>query len=206
MTPWSSPAPCRRSPTGVSMSPPSSPAPWASTACPRPSPTWPTPRPTPRSSSSPESTPHVLVPLAEGADGVRSERGGGDGAGGRRPAQAEERRQLAEVGAGAHAAEELLAAVRETADDLHLAVLDDIDEVAVVALLEDDLPRSVGERLGRSLLAAGHGRHLDDPVGEGRQAFVVCRHHHDPTRPGQAPEQAQHAFDLDVVKVRGGLV
>src|SRR5215204_5713591 len=92
------------------------------------------------------------------------------------------------------------------ADDLDLAVLDRVDEVAAVALLEDHLARLVRQALRRPRLPRHGLAQVQHPVGQGEQAFVVGGHYHDPAGLGQLPEQPQHSLDLDVVQVRGRLI
>ena len=66
-------------------------------------------------------------------------RGLGDGGDGRRPRAGVEERQLAEHLAGAEDRQQVLAAVRGGAAELHLALGDDVELVARVALVEEHL-------------------------------------------------------------------
>src|SRR5215216_6880368 len=85
--------------------------------------------------------------------GVPGDRGVFDGPGGGRALQAEQRPQLTEVPAGAEHGEQLLGAIDPLADDLDLAVLDRVDQVAAGSLLKDHLARLVATALGRSRFA-----------------------------------------------------
>jgi hypothetical protein len=96
--------------------------------------------------------------------------------------------------------------VGSLADELDVAVLDGVDEVAAIALLEDDLARLILEALGRPRLPQHGLTRVHHPVGHGKQALVVGGDHHDPAGLGEIPEQAEHALDLDVVQVRGRLI
>src|SRR6476659_10083245 len=120
---------------------------------------------------------------------------------GGRPAQAEERPELAEVAPGAELGEHLLAATGELTHDIDVALFEDVHEIARVTLAEEDL--TVGQRAMRLDrirfdMAGGEG---DDTVGEWKEALVVRGDDHDSIGRGEFAEQPKDPLDLDVVEM-----
>src|SRR5580765_3405872 len=102
----------------------------------------------------------------------------GDGGGAERPSrgrtpETEQRRELAEVVAGARNGERLFRSVRAALHQLDLAVLDDVDAVAGIALVEQELARGELHGLGRERVPRGARRELDDLIRERDHALVV---------------------------------
>ena len=90
--------------------------------------------------------------------------------------------------------------------DLDLALLDDVHEVAPVALAEHHIAVASSMRTGSRGVGVGARRQVHDAVGERDQPLVVGGDDDEPAVVGELAEELQHALDLDVVEVRGRLV
>jgi hypothetical protein len=92
------------------------------------------------------------------------------------------------------------------AQEGNLAFVDDVDEVALVAVLEEHLAGlEYAAALGVFGWCSG-GDELDGPVGQGDEALVVGGDHDRATGDRQFSNDAQDLFDLYVVEVGGGFV
>ena len=89
---------------------------------------------------------------------------------------------------------------------LYGAGLDDVDEVARVALGEQLLTGQQGHLSWRPGIGRRPGGQLHNVVRQGHQALVVGGDDDGPPWGGEVAQQGQHAFDLDVVEVGRRLV
>jgi len=95
--------------------------------------------------------------------------------------QIEHRPKLAEVAPRTYHRHVLHCAITLFAQDLDFPGLNHIDQVTGVSLAEKELPFAEPDLSGFSLGCWQMGSHLDDLVGELRDALVVSGHHDHPT-------------------------
>src|SRR5919204_1487781 len=112
----------------------------------------------------------------------------------RRSPDPEHRTQLTEVLAGTVAGKDLLASVSTLTDELDQPILDDVDEVGLVALPEQRLAGGKLD-LGRGAALLGTRAQRDDLVRERNDPLVVGGDHHDPALVGDLAQQLEDSLD-----------
>ena len=142
----------------------------------------------------------------EGPHGIADDRRVGAGSHCRRPWQVEDRADLAEVVSAFGELLQFFAAAGQFADDLELALGDDVDQVAHRPLLEEHIAGFQLDSVGWPFGGCEVRDEFDDAIGKGQNPAVVGRDDHHPVAGGEFTDEPQYLLDLDEVQVRGGFV